>query len=76
MGSRIASYLPAGKHKSENPEFFRTKDDDGVIYYGGWLLNNDHAYVQYIVLRWTERDAGCTTIEVKLSDGKWHQEIG
>ena len=55
---------------------FRTKDDDGVIYYGGWLLNDDHAYVQYIVQRWTERDAGCTIIEVKAPDGKWYQEIG
>ena len=55
---------------------FRTKDDDGVIYYGGWLLNDDQGEVQYLVQRWTERDAGCTTIEVKLTDGKWHQEIG
>lgn len=54
---------------------FRCKDDDGEIYYGGWLLNDPDGLVQFCVLEWTQRDAGCTTIEVKL-DGKWVQEIG
>lgn len=61
---------------SELPEVrFRCKDDDGEIYYGGWLLNDEEGEVQYIVLMWAQHDAGCTTIEVNL-DGEWVQEIG
>jgi hypothetical protein len=54
---------------------FRMKDDDGNVYYGGWLINDPHGIVQYDMLRWGENDAGCTTIEVKIGD-KWVQEIG
>lgn len=54
---------------------FRCKDDDGEVYYGGWLLNDHDGLVQYAVLEWAQRDAGCTTIEVKIN-GKWVQEIG
>ncbi len=54
---------------------FRCKDDDGEIYYKGWLYNDGLGCVQMVVLEWTQRDAGCTTIEVKL-DGEWVQEIG
>lgn len=65
---------------------FRCKDDDGEVYYGGWLLNDSEGEVQLEVLRWCQADAGCTTIEVKLPaklhDGQlcyteeWKQEIG
>ena len=54
---------------------FRCKDDDGEIYYGGWLINDSQGENQCIVLNWTMRDAGCTTIEVKIDD-EWVQEIG
>ena len=54
---------------------FRVKDDDGEVYYGGWLINDPYGNVQYNVLKWAEHDAGATTIEVKLN-GKWVQEIG
>jgi hypothetical protein len=54
---------------------FRLKDDDGQVYYGGWLLNDDMCEVQSLVLRWGIFDAGCTTIEVKFNN-EWQQEIG
>jgi hypothetical protein len=53
---------------------FRCKDDDGEIYYGGWLLNDSECIAQQIVLEWARVDAGCTTIEVKI-DEEWKQEI-
>jgi hypothetical protein len=62
-------------HYEFNKTRWRTKDDDGEIYYGGWLLNDGECIAQQIVLAWTQRDAGCTTIEVKI-DGEWKQEIG
>lgn len=55
---------------------FRCKDDDGIVYYGGWLYNDPDCEVQYEVLRWCQNDAGCTTIEVKNDHGYWRQEIG
>lgn len=60
---------------------FRCKDDDGDIYYGGWLLNDSKCEVQLEVLRWCQNDAGCTTIEVAImrgtsTDYEWVQEIG
>jgi hypothetical protein len=56
---------------------FRCKDDDGIIYFGGWLRNDDACKVQSKVLEWTQRDAGCTTIEVKDPDtNEWVQDIG
>jgi hypothetical protein len=56
---------------------FRMKDDDGEIYYGGWLLNDPQGEVQLMLLQWGAHDAGCTSIEVKL-DGKWveHHHYG
>jgi hypothetical protein len=54
---------------------FRCKDDDGEIYYGGWLLDDGECIAQQLVLEWAMRDAGCTTIEVKI-DSEWKQEIG
>jgi len=54
---------------------FRLKDDDGEVYYGGWLLNDDFCAVQEIVLKWGTWDAGCTTIEVKVNN-EWKQEMG
>lgn len=54
---------------------FRVKDDDGIAYYGGWLINDIECEVQQHILAWATRDAGATTIEVKLEEG-WTQEIG
>jgi hypothetical protein len=54
---------------------FRCKDDDGIVYFGGWLLNDDWCAVQQTVLSWGMYDSGCTTIEVHVGD-EWKQEIG
>lgn len=63
---------------------WRCKDDDGEIYYGGWLYNDSECEVQLEVLRYCMHDAGCTTIEVRYTDPgsdpetkpEWLQEIG
>lgn len=54
---------------------FRCKDDDGIVYLGGWLLNDDWCAVQSTVLSWAMWDFGCTTIEIK-KESEWKQEIG
>lgn len=54
---------------------FRLYDDDGELYYSGWLKDDSWAMVQQFVLAWAMADSGCTTITVKR-DGKWVQEIG
>lgn len=54
---------------------FRVKDDDGEIYYGGWLLNDNECINQQVILKWCEHDAGATDIEVKVND-EWITEIG
>lgn len=54
---------------------FRLYDDDGELYYEGWLYNDDQCVVQQFVLEWAKANDGCTTIKVK-KDGKWVQEIG
>lgn len=53
---------------------FRLLDDDGEVYYGGWLHDDDECENQLAVLRYGESDAGCTTVEVKRGD-KWVQEV-
>jgi hypothetical protein len=53
---------------------FRTKDDDGEVYYEGWLHDDDDCANQEAALSYAMTDAGCTTIEV-LRNGKWVQEI-
>lgn len=55
---------------------FRCKDDDGIVYYGGWLYNDPDCEVQFTVLQWCQNDAGCTTIEIKDDNRNWRQEIG
>lgn len=54
---------------------FRLKDDDGTIYYKGWLINDTACLVQQFVLAWAMADSGCTTIEVRVNR-KWVTEIG
>jgi len=55
---------------------FRLYDDDGELYYSGWLLDDDgELLVQQWVLAWGMAYAGCTTIKV-FKNGKWVQEIG
>lgn len=54
---------------------FRLLDDDKNVYYGGWLLNDPHCYVQMIVLEWGKYFAGCTEIQVKVDD-HWKVDIG
>lgn len=62
--------LPTTEEKTS----FRMKDDDGQVYYGGWLHNDDEGLNQQAALDFGMHDAGCTTIEVNI-DGKWIQEI-
>ena len=55
---------------------FRCLDSDGIVYYGGWLLDDPDCEVQTVVLTWCMADAGCTTIQVrKNSKEKWRQDI-
>lgn len=53
---------------------FRLLDDDGEIYYGGSLVDDDECMSQDAALAFGANDAGCTHIQVKR-DGKWIQEI-
>lgn len=54
---------------------FRLKDDDGEVYFGGELHDDDECLNQSAALSYGEGDAGCTTIEVKR-DNEWVLEIG
>lgn len=53
---------------------FKMYDDDGELYYEGWLHNDDECLNQLAALSYAKRDAGCTTIKV-LIEGRWVQEI-
>lgn len=54
---------------------FRLLDDDGEVYYGGWLHDDDDCENQFAALRFGEGDAGATEIQVKRN-GEWVTEIG
>lgn len=60
---------------SKNKTRFRCLDDDGEIYYGGWLYNDDDCFVQMLVLSFCQYDAGTTEIQIKTNNG-WKAEIG
>lgn len=60
----------------EKSSRFRLKDDDGNIYYGGWLFDDRGCALQQLVLEWGAHDSGCTTIEVKNDKGEWVQHLG
>lgn len=55
---------------------FRLYDDDGILYFSGSLEDDDQADTQYEVLKWAERDSGCTSIKVyvKGENGRYHWE--
>jgi hypothetical protein len=53
---------------------FRLLDDDGEVYYGGWLHDDGECLNQESALSYGMHDAGCTVVEVKR-DGSWVQEI-
>lgn len=55
---------------------FKLYDDDGNLYYEGWLYNDPQCLVQQFVLAWAESDVGCTTIKVRKLDLTWEQQIG
>ena len=54
---------------------FRCKDDDGNVYYGGWLVDNNACDAQDSVLSFTMNDAGCVEVQVKRN-GEWVADIG
>lgn len=54
---------------------FKLYDDDGELYYEGWLIDDQEAMVQQFVLDWAKADSGCTTIKV-FRPGGYEQEIG
>jgi len=54
---------------------FRCLDDDGNVYYGGWLIDNDDCDAQDSILDFTMNDAGCVEVQVKRN-GEWVTEIG
>jgi hypothetical protein len=53
---------------------FRLLDDDGEVYYEGWLNNDSEGLNQQAALEFGRADAGCTTIQVQTKE--WKQEIG
>ncbi|SRR6266496_5036657 len=55
---------------------FKLYDDDGELYYEGWLHNDDECIVQQFVLGWAKADSGCTTIKVSVGESGFIQEIG
>lgn len=56
---------------------FRLKDDDDIVYYKGWLYDDDEGDTQFRVLEWAQRDSGCTYIEIwDKEKKKWTQIIG
>lgn len=60
--------------KEETP--FKLYDDDGELYYEGWLKNDDECIVQQFVLAWAQADSGCTTIKVQTGEKEFVQIIG
>ncbi len=64
-----------GYIENSTPIRFRCLDDDGVVYYGGSLVDDDECNGQEKALNFCMNDAGCTTIQVKYSN-EWVQEIG
>jgi hypothetical protein len=53
---------------------FRLLDDDGEVYYGGWLHDDDECLNQTEASRFGTYDAGAIWIEVKRN-GEWVKEI-
>lgn len=53
---------------------FRILDDDDVVYYGGWLNDDDECLNQISVGEWAMRDAGATVVQVKRK-GVWTTEV-
>lgn len=73
----LAPFMPEYQDLPTAPVVrFRMKDDDGIIYYGGWLHSDTDCLNQQAALAYGMNDAGCTTIEIKFGNGKWVQEIG
>jgi|ERR1041385_3613260 hypothetical protein len=58
------------------PTPFKLYDDDGELYYEGWLINDNECIVQQFVLAWAMADSGCTVIKVQAHHGVGYvQEI-
>lgn len=57
---------------------FRILDDDGIVYYGGWLYNDADCDIQLQVSQWAAADSGAPLIQVKDPNDpkKWVFEIG
>lgn len=64
-----------GEYSGPN-RHFRMYDDDGELYYEGWLIDDDDAMVQSEVLRWGMWDSGCTTLKILNNNNEWEQVIG
>lgn len=54
---------------------FRLLDDDGEVYYGGWLHDDPEGRNQFAALSFGEGDAGATEIQVSRN-GEWVTEVG
>lgn len=74
----------AGKVIDESPQpervRWRLKDDDGNVYFGGWLEDAgakipDSADPWLFLVEWGAAYAGCTRVEEKR-DGEWVAVIG
>ena len=54
---------------------FKLYDDDGILYFSGWLKDDEDSMVQMFVGAWAAADSGCTTLKVERN-GEWVQDIG
>lgn len=54
---------------------FRLLDDDGELYFEGWIIDDEEALTQQVLLKWAEKDSGCTQLLIKRGKS-WYQEIG
>src|SRR4051794_3184771 len=74
--SELLEMFPNSPVEGLSKTRFRVLDDDGIVYYGGWLYNDPDCAIQSQVSLWATHDSGAPRIQVKDLDKKWVYEIG